>query len=240
LTGQGVDQINSSLVDFDLPDFVENGRILSTGSADLGGNDLNNTLFAGAGNNDLKGRAGIDTVSYAYGLSGTTGVLVDLQTGLEQNTGGSGLDTLSSIENLIGSARADTLIGNADANTLRGGLGQDSLSGLGGADHFVFDTALALGNRDRVLDFVSGVDKLVLDDDIFTVLSGSVAGTSLPAGFFRVGSAPLDADDYFLYTPNTDVLWYAPSANATINLLPVAVIPMGNLTPLASDFLVIA
>jgi Ca2+-binding RTX toxin-like protein len=39
---------------------------------------LNNVLYAGAGNNVLDGSTGIDTVSYAYGLAGTSGVTVSL------------------------------------------------------------------------------------------------------------------------------------------------------------------
>ncbi len=41
-----------------------------------------------------------------------------------QSTGGAGLDTLTSIENLTGSDHADTLIGSALNNVLRGRRGQ--------------------------------------------------------------------------------------------------------------------
>jgi serralysin len=65
-------------------------------------------LYAGAGNNVLDGATGNDTVSYAYGLAGTSGVTVNLAVAGAQATGGSGSDTLISIENLIGSAYATT------------------------------------------------------------------------------------------------------------------------------------
>ena len=237
--GQGVDQINSSLADLRLPDFVENGRILLTGAADLKGNDLPNTLFAGAGDNELTGGAGVDTVSYLFGLSGVVGVTVDLRVTVAQNTGGSGFDTLQEIENLTGSSRADTLTGNEAANVLRGGLGQDLLNGLGGADKFLFDSRLVLANRDQIVDFVSGVDKIVLDDDIFSALSGTTVGVTLNAANYHVGAAPLDADDYLLYNPITDLLSYAPAGSGSVNLLPVAVIPMGAQAPVAADFLVV-
>jgi Ca2+-binding RTX toxin-like protein len=87
---------------------VENGRILSTGAANLTGNSLNNVLYAGVGNNVLDGSTGTDTVSYAYGVTGTTGVTVSLALTTAQATGGSGSDTLIGIENLTGSAYADT------------------------------------------------------------------------------------------------------------------------------------
>lgn len=240
LNGQGVDQINSSLTDLTLPDFVENGRILLTNAADLKGNDVPNTLFAGAGDNELTGGGGFDTVSYLYGVAGGGGVTVDLRVLTVQNTGASGFDTLVEIENLTGSSRGDTLIGNGVANILRGGLGQDLLNGLGGADRFIFDTSPSVANRDRITGFMSGVDKIVLDDDIFTALTGTLAGAALGAANYRIGTSPLDADDYLIYNPTTDLLSYAPAGNASASLLPIALIPMGTQTPVVGDFWVIA
>jgi Ca2+-binding RTX toxin-like protein len=130
----GSDTVYSSLAAYTLTANVENGRILATVAANLTGNTLNNVLYAGAGNNGLDGGTGIDTVSYAYGLAGTTGVTVSLALGTAQATGGSGSDTLTSIENLIGSAYADKLTGNADANSLGGGAGNDTLDGGAGSD----------------------------------------------------------------------------------------------------------
>ena len=44
-----------------------------------------------------------------------------------QNTLGAGLDTLISIENVVGTSHNDVLIGNADANRLEGSGGKDVL-----------------------------------------------------------------------------------------------------------------
>ncbi|MCF1711170.1 calcium-binding protein, partial [Tabrizicola sp. J26] len=130
----GIDRVNSLLATYTLTANVEEGRILSAGAANLTGNALNNTLFAGDGNNVLNGGAGIDTASY----SGTsTGVKVNLALTVAQATGGSGLDTLVSIENLAGSAFADNLTGNSGANRLSGGAGNDILNGGGGNDTMV-------------------------------------------------------------------------------------------------------
>jgi Ca2+-binding RTX toxin-like protein len=68
----------ATLAAYTLTANVENGRILATVAANLTGNTLNNVLYAGAGNNVLDGGTGIDTVSYAYGLAGTSGVTVSL------------------------------------------------------------------------------------------------------------------------------------------------------------------
>jgi Ca2+-binding RTX toxin-like protein len=130
----GNDTVYSTLAAYTLTANVENGRILSTTAANLSGNSGNNVLYAGAGNNVLNGGSGTDTVSYAYGLAGTTGVTVNLAASTAQATGGSGSDTLLSIENLIGSAYADRLTGNSGANSLSGAAGNDTLDGGTGID----------------------------------------------------------------------------------------------------------
>ena len=51
-----------------------------------------------------------------------------------------------------------------------GGTGNDTLTGGAGADKFVFASALnSLTNVDTITDFVSGTDKLVLDDSVLLV-----------------------------------------------------------------------
>ncbi|WP_294190485.1 M10 family metallopeptidase C-terminal domain-containing protein, partial [uncultured Sphingomonas sp.] len=89
------------------------------------------------GNDTLTGGAGNDTASFvtAFSNGSTTGVTVDLnKQGMAQDTVAAGMDTLSAIENLIGSALNDTLIGDANANVLEGGLGNDTLVGGAGDD----------------------------------------------------------------------------------------------------------
>lgn len=94
----------------------------------LGGND---TIDGGAGNDVLDGGAGIDTASYA---SATAAVVVNLGITAAQNTGGSGTDTITGFEALIGSAFNDTLTGSAAADTIIGGAGSDTIAGLAGDD----------------------------------------------------------------------------------------------------------
>ncbi len=66
-------------------------------------------------------------------------------------------DTLSGIENAIGSNDADVLIGNAGANRLEGLSGDDDLTGGLNADVFVFGPVDAPSN-DTVSDFSNGED----------------------------------------------------------------------------------
>lgn len=127
----GVDSVYSSLATYTLGSHVENLYINTTAAANGTGNGLENVIYAGDGNNVLDGRAGIDTVSYA---NASAAVSVTLSTSAQQNTGGSGLDTLKNFENLTGSSFADALTGNSAANVLNGGAGNDTLNGGGGDD----------------------------------------------------------------------------------------------------------
>jgi Ca2+-binding RTX toxin-like protein len=102
-----------------------------TGHDSLDGGSGNDLLDGGAGDDLLNGNTGTDTASYA---SAEAGVTVNLNLAGTQDTGGAGLDTLTAIENLTGSAHADTLTGNTAANTLSGGAGHDSLDGGSGND----------------------------------------------------------------------------------------------------------
>jgi parallel beta-helix repeat protein len=130
----GIDSVHSTLAAYTLGNNVENLFIDSAGAANGTGNALDNTLFAGAGNNVLDGRDGNDTVSFERALSGVT---VNLSTSAQQNTAGSGLDTLKYFENLTGSAYADSLSGNSGANVLSGGAGNDTLVGGSGDDRLI-------------------------------------------------------------------------------------------------------
>ena len=95
------------------------------------GNVANNLLDGGAGNDRLDGGTGVVTASYS---SATAGIKVSLAVSGPQNTGGAGIDTLIGIENLTGSAFADTLTGNGGANALSGAGSSDLLEGGAGND----------------------------------------------------------------------------------------------------------
>ena len=115
----------------------------------LDGGAGDDTLIGGAGADSLIGGAGRDAASYA---DSTSGVHVDRLTG--QATGGfaSG-DTLSGIEDLIGSNLADKLTGDSGANTIAGGgdtlRGADSADLLDGGDGD--DTLLGASGRDTAV-----------------------------------------------------------------------------------------
>jgi Ca2+-binding RTX toxin-like protein len=109
-----------------------------------GGND---TLTGGVGNDILDGGADTDTASY----TGATGAVIVYLWG-SQATGADGTDTLTSIENLIGSGFNDRLDGTNTANNLEGGAGADSLYAYAGND------TLLGGAGNDVLDGGANID----------------------------------------------------------------------------------
>jgi Ca2+-binding RTX toxin-like protein len=133
----------------------------------LDGEAGNDILEGGNGNDAVNGGSGIDRASYTSAVAGVT---VNLARTGPQNTVGAGTDTLTSIENLFGSALNDALRGSAEANQLMGAGGDDilqgrgeadTLTGGGGADVFKF-AALADSARDRLdrITDLTSADKL--------------------------------------------------------------------------------
>ncbi len=119
---------------------IENLQLMGLSALNATGNALENLLYANSADNVIDGGEGIDTVSYRYGAS--AGIIVSLAPlSAAQTTGGSGIDTLISIENLIGSTYNDTLSGDSAANLLDGGAGLDRLTGGNGGDTYVVDNS---------------------------------------------------------------------------------------------------
>jgi serralysin len=90
----------------------------------------NDWIDGGSGADAIDGGAGIDMAVYEKSASG---VSINLATGAASGGDATG-DTLTSIENLVGSAYNDNLIGDNGENRLIGGAGDDQISGAGGND----------------------------------------------------------------------------------------------------------
>jgi len=191
LVNEGVDVVQTTLASYTLLDNFEN--LTSTGAAAFSGtgNALNNvitggalgdtlsglggadtlnggggddTLLGGAGNDTLNGGAGVDTASYA---GETDAMFINLAAGNARRGTAAALveDTLTSIENAIGGAGADTITGSNAANvidggdgadTIIGGLGVDTLRGGAGNDTFTY----TIGDGADSVDGGADVDTL--------------------------------------------------------------------------------
>jgi len=206
----------------------------------LTGSGANEFFDGRAGDDDIDGGGGFDGVGY----TGATGqVFVDLSAGTA--TGADGSDTLTGIENVIGSFYDDSLTGDDGNNRLQGAASNlwtyantgtddsDTLTGGAGNDTFVFNSALdASFNMDTITDFVSGQDKIELDDAIF---AGLLVGAGNAANFL-VGAAALDANDYLIY--DAGALYYdadGSGAGAAVQFALLSGVP----TLAASDFIIV-
>jgi Ca2+-binding RTX toxin-like protein len=144
------------------------------------GAEGNDYVVGGAGADYFDGGAGTDTVSYYFASGGVT-VYLD---GRGANTGEALGDRFFGVENVLGSAYADTLCGTTGANVLTGGGGNDALiggsgndvlSGGSGADNFVWQTTdlAAPGNPDT--DVIIDFDRLAGDKlDFNRLIDGDV------------------------------------------------------------------
>ena len=128
--------IGAVLIGTDGPEILTGGNNDDT-LVGLGGNDTlkggagNDLLDGGTGNDTLNGGAGNDTATYA---DATGGVTVNLQLTNAQSTGGAGVDTLTQIENLIGSNFGDALTAGNGGSSLQGMGGDDTLASGAGND----------------------------------------------------------------------------------------------------------
>ncbi len=185
------------------------------GDDTLLGGDGHDTINGGKGNDTIEGgndddiliagpkiSGGVDTLSYEHA---STDVTVSLaKQGIEQDTQGAGLDTITGFENLKGSDFNDTLTGSSGANkieggegddTLNGGAGHDILAGGGGNNSFVFNGALLAANSDNITDFIHGTDKIKLDNAVFKALG---AEGPLDNNMFTLGTATTH-DHHIIY-----------------------------------------
>jgi Ca2+-binding RTX toxin-like protein len=108
--------------------------VIGTAYADtLTGGDADDYFIGGAGSDAINGGNGIDTLSFE---TSSTWISGNLGTNSFFN-GDASWDSVSNVENLIGSAYADYLGGTSTANRLEGGNGNDSIEGFGGNDTLV-------------------------------------------------------------------------------------------------------
>jgi serralysin len=153
--------------------------------------------------------------------------------GVDLLYGGSGDDTL------FGQNGVDTMYGGAGNDVLYGGTGNDVLEGGSDSDTFVFNSNLT-SNVDTINDFVSGTDKIYLENTGGGLFNALAAGSLSAAAFDIVGDGTAaTASTRIIYDASTGALFYdadgAGSGSASVQF---ALIGVG--TALAfTDFTVI-
>jgi Ca2+-binding RTX toxin-like protein len=227
----------------------------SDGRNSMSGGGGHDTMYGGGGDDTLTGSSSAGTM-YG-GLGNDTFWVYDPADAVIENVGegadriaastsyalpaGSEVEILEALHtwgnaafNFTGNALAQTLIGNTGANVLDGKGGNDVLNGHSGADTYAFTTGLGAGNVDTIQGFLSGTDKIALDDAVFTAV---VPGT-LAAGAFLTGTAAQDGDDRIIYDSATGALYYDSDGTGASAQMQFATLDAG--TPLTgSDFLLI-
>jgi Ca2+-binding RTX toxin-like protein len=158
LAGQGTDLVNTTLNSYTLLFGLDNLAFFGTGAFVGEGNELDNTLTGGAGNDRLDGAGGVDRL---VGGTGDDTYVVNLAADVVVEGNGNGNDTVLSsaasftlannIENLtytgagnftgVGNTLVNILTGGAGDDSLDGGLGNDILRGGGGNDSYLVNAA---------------------------------------------------------------------------------------------------
>jgi Ca2+-binding RTX toxin-like protein len=210
------------------------------GNDTLTGGLGNDTLTGGAGNDVLNGGAGIDWANYD---TATAGVTVNLSILASQDTVGAGLDTLTGIENLLGSSFNDTLTGDSAANVLNGGNGADLLIGGQGKDSYTLTETVAATDTVRIAagdSVVSGFDvatgfKLGTGNSSVGIDKLDLANTSVAANVARVNG--VDAGVIHSHSISSGIISFddintftAPLAITAANLANVFTYLQANIT----------
>ncbi|TRW99368.1 hemolysin [Paracoccus sp. M683] len=136
-----------------------------------------------------------------------------------------------------GEAGADTLRGGNGSDLLDGGLGADILIGGPGEDSFRFSTELGDGNIDRIRDFNTSDDLILLDDAIFAELGGAGALTREAFHKNTTGLAH-DQDDRIIYNSADGTLSYDADGSGEIDAVVFAIVGR-NLDMTAQDFYIV-
>ena len=205
-------------------DTIIENYVAGSGDDIITGNEADNVLEGRAGANTLDGSEGSDTAAYT---GSATAVTINLSDGTATGGDAQG-DTFTSIENLSGSAHADTLIGDASDNILEGAAGVDTLDGGAGRDTASYTashaavtvnllTGTATGGH-AAGDTVAGIENL-LGSRYNDVLNGDAGANRLDGGPGNDRLTGGAGADVLVGGPGADAAGYAASAGAvTVNL----------------------
>jgi Ca2+-binding RTX toxin-like protein len=204
-----------------------------SGIEQIHGSAYNDELIGDAGQNVLRGNGGDDRLDGGAGTLDTAdysnapkAVVVNLVQGTA--TGGDGNDTVIGIEQLIGSAFADTLIGDATPNSFKGNGGDDQIDGGLGVDTVDYSgatSAVTVSLWENKATGPDGTDTLVSIEEVIgsafsDTLTGNIESNTFIGG---AGDDNLDGDnglDFALYS--------APKSSFTVVQYGIKTLLIGN------------
>jgi Ca2+-binding RTX toxin-like protein len=145
-------------------------------------------------------------------------------------------------DSLFGGAGNDTLLGGVGDDTLDGGTGNDNLGGGPfDRDVFVFSASPGAASADTIWSFVSGEDRIWLDDAVMPALGASGNFSAGDQRFYAAAGANggHDADDRIVYNTSTGDLFYDADGSGAGTAQLLATFPSSGTTLAASDIVVI-
>ncbi|MFB2893338.1 calcium-binding protein [Aerosakkonemataceae cyanobacterium BLCC-F50] len=187
------------------------------------GNNADNRIQAGAGNDLIisskgddiyEGQDGIDVISFRRDIDG---VYVELKEGYAKD-GFEGLDTISQIENVVGSENDDEIYADDNANTITGGRGDDIINGRGNND-------LIFGEGDQDLIYGETGEDTLFGNDGNDILDGGLGNDTLSGGegddqlLGQAGNDTLDGgedNDTLFGGDNEDILFGQTGADSLV------------------------
>jgi hypothetical protein len=189
----------------------------------------------------------ISTVDWTLGAN-VESLLLDGTADLDGsgNNDDNTLDGNTGVNLLVGLDGDDAINGHEGADRLSGGLGNDTLYGGSGlsADVFRFDAALSgTTNVDLVADFQLSLDRINLDDDVFTAFNAGTSNSVAPGQFYKGAgiTAAHDASDRLIYNTTTGDLYYDPDGTGASPAVLFAIIGTTTHASLtANSFLIVS
>ncbi len=156
------------MLGWDWEDAVPNGsqdggwlQVLQSSISRTDGHPTGNIITGGGGNDAISTTQTVTGQPFATAFDD----VIVAGDGNDKVDGGAGNDQI------VGGKGKDKLIGNSGDDDLSGGAKTDKLIGGKGADDFVFDFKLGKAGVDKLVDFHSGEDHIILSHSVFTKLA---------------------------------------------------------------------
>jgi hypothetical protein len=185
-----------------------------SGAINIGDGD--DVVISGLGAENIVGGNGSDTVSY---VNSPRAMLINLTD--QVTTDGVATDTLSGIENAVGSASNDALYGDGGNNVLDGGPGgSDQIFGGGGSDTVSYASAV----RAMLINLAGQVTVDGVDTDSLSSIENAIGSRFNDSIYGNDGDNVLDGgadgSDQIFGGLGSDTVSYATSARAVLINLP--------------------
>lgn len=185
------------------------------------GDNRDNNIFGGTGNDEIVGFAGNDLLNGRRGndrlVGGDGNDTINGANGNDTLFGQDGNDLLEGrpgFDILLGGDGNDTINGGQGRDRINGGAGDDELIGGASIDRFIFNTNQEFDSQDigvdQINDFNSGQDIILLDLTTFTALD-TAAGIGLSEDDFAIVSSEneaLTAEAEIIYNSASGALYY--------------------------------